>query len=441
MSLAVALLLAGDPAFAQQTSKPAPTKTAPAEAVHKPTTGKTARATPSVNAAMPSADRLAATADVVWLGSYAGFSADEIEARADEAIKSFQKRNGGKETGMLTDQERALLADAAKGPQSAVGWRVVDDSATGARLGIPEKLVPKATTASLGSRWSASRGSVQIETFRLHEASLPMLFEQEKKTAQRQIGYSALGADSFVIRGDQHLKKFVMRAQVSGGEVRGVTVLYDHAIEGTIAAIAVAIADGFVGFPDAKALSAHKRGVEYGSAIVVSAHGDLLAPLDITDECQSLTVAGFGHADRIAQDKANGLALLRLYGARNLTPASLGDDGTAASDLTLFGVADPLTQPGDAAVTKASASLSAQGVTPAPQPGFSGAAALDRQGRFIGVVVLKPQLLASAGMATSLATLIPAATVRAFLTAQGIDITTGSNAADQSVLRLICVRK
>src|SRR5262249_49079670 len=152
----------------------------------------------------------------------------EIEARAPDAIKAFQRHTSGKDSGVLTDQERALLADAAKAPQAAVGWHVVDDAATGARLGIPEKLVPKVTTGRLGSRWSSAIGSVVIETLRLNEASLPMLFEQEKKTAQRMIGYSALGTDAFIIRGQQHLKKFFMRAQASGNEVRGITVLYDQ---------------------------------------------------------------------------------------------------------------------------------------------------------------------------------------------------------------------
>jgi hypothetical protein len=443
VSVAVGLLLAGNAAFAQQPPKPAK----PASGVpHKADGGKATRSlTPAANAAIPSADRLATAADVVWLGNYAGFSADEIEARLPDAVKAFQRRNSGKDTGVLTDQERALLADAAKAPQAAVGWHVIDDSATGARLGVPEKLVPKVTAGRLGTRWSSAIGSVQVETFRLHEASLPMLFDQEKKTAQRMIGYSALGADSFIIRGQQHLKKFVMRAQSSGSEVRGITVLYDQATEGTMAAIAVAVADAFVGFPDAKSGPAlgRKRGVEYGSAIVVSPRGHLLAPLDVIDECQSLTVAGYGHAERIAEDRTNGLALLRLYGARNLVPVPLGVDtagATAATDLMLLGIADPLAQSGDAAVSEAPAALTPQGLTPVPQPGFSGAAALDKQGRFAGLVVLKAQLVAGAGAATALATLVPPAVIRAFLVAQGIEPASGA-ATEQSVLRLICVRR
>ncbi len=40
--------------------------------------------------------------------------------------------------------------------------------------------------------------------------------------------------------------------------------------------------------------------------------------------------------------RAIDLALVRLYGARNLVPAMLGGEGTQTGELTLVGVADPL---------------------------------------------------------------------------------------------------
>ncbi len=279
ISLAVGLLvLAGAPAFAQQATKPAAAK--PAHATHANaasakgvvSTKGAGAPLPAALAAIPEADRLSIQADLAWLGHFEGLSAEEIGARTLDAIKAFQRRNGGKETGVLSDQERASLTEAARPHQAAVGWRLIDDSATGARVGVPEKLVPRASPARTGSRWTSPLGQVQIESFSLHDASLPALFEQEKRTSQRQVASSALEPDSFVIIGEQHLKKFVVRVQSNGSEVRGVTILYDQATEGTMASVAVAIADTFVGFPDPNAVATigHKRGVEYGSAIVVS---------------------------------------------------------------------------------------------------------------------------------------------------------------------------
>ena len=443
-SIAVSLLVAGAPALAQQSGTPAAAKPAPT-AAHKGAHGKTAHASavPEAYATIPDADRRAIQAELVWLGNFDGMGAEEFDGHTIDAIKAFQKRHNGKETGVLSDQERALLADAAKAPKATVGWRLIEDTATGARLGVPEKLVPRSGAGRTGSRWASALGQIQIETFRLHEASLPVLFEDEKKTAQRRVGYSALNTDSFVIAGEQRLKKFVVRAQANGSEVRGVSILYDQATEGTMAPVAIAVSDTFVGFPDPNAgpLPGRKRGVEYGTAIVVSSRGDLVALGQVTDECQSITVPGLGHADRIAADKTNDLALLRLYGVRNLVPAALAGDGGSGDALTLFGIADPLAQGSDNTVTSSAAQLTAQGVEPAPKLGFSGAAAVDAQGRFAGIVALKSPVVAGTGPVSQGATLVPVAAVRAFLQAQSVALAASHNAVDQSVVRIICVRK
>ncbi len=442
---AVCLLVTGLPAAAQQPQRPATQRAARpvlAAAHRKSTKHAPSSAVPAAYAAIPDADRLAIQSDLVWLGGYEGMSAEEIDAHTVDAIKAFQRRHSGKETGVLSDQERALLADAAKAPEAAVGWRLIEDTATGARLGVPEKLVPRAGAARTGSRWTSGQGQIQIETFRLREASLPVLFEQEKKIAQRRVGSSALGANSFVITGEQHLKKFVVRAQTNGSEVRGVTILYDQATEGTMAPVAVAVSDTFQGFPNpgVAPLPGRSRTVEYGTAIEVSSRGHLITAAGVADGCQSITVPGLGHAERIAVDKGSDLALLRLYGARNLVPISLGNLG-GGNQVTLFGIADPLGQVSDGKVTSAAARLTAQGIDPAPQPGFSGSAAIDAQGRFAGLVELKSAVVAGTGPAAPQALLVPGETVRAFLQAQGIAARASHAATDQSVVRVICVRK
>jgi hypothetical protein len=462
-SIAVGLLVAGVPAFAQQrvapkTAHSVPTKKPQITASIEPTehtgtaTGRNgdihgnsahAATVPEAHAAVPEAERRAIKSDLVWLGDYNGMSAEEFYGHSIDTIKAFQKRHNGKETGILSDQERALLTAAAAAPETAVGWRLIEDTATGAHLGVPEKFVPRASAGRTGSRWSSAQGQIQIETFRLHEASLPALFEDEKKTSRRLVGYSALSTDSFVITGEQRLKRFVVRAQSSGSEVRGVTILYDQATEGTMARVAVAVSEGFVGFPDPNGGPplGRKRSVEYSTAIVVSGRGDLVALGQVTNECQFITVAGLGHVDRIAEDKTNDLALLRLYGARNLVPAPLAGDAGMTDAITLFGIADPVAQAGDGTVSSAAAQVTALGVEPAPRLGFSGAAAVDAQGRFAGIVELKAPVVAGAGSVSQQATLVPAAAVRAFLQAQGITLCAGHTAMDQSVVRIICVRK
>ena len=352
------------------------------------------------------------------------------------------------------EREDAILAalehgsDAVPNFPDNVGWQLIEDPATGARLGLPEKLVPRASASRIGSRWSSAQGQIQIETFRLAEAALPALFEDEKKTARRQVEASVLKPDLFVMSGVQGLKNFIMRAEARGSEVRGMMVLYDQATEGTMERIALAMLAAYTGFPDLSAPPPPglRRAVEYGTAIVVTKDGDLVSSARLTDQCWSISVPGLGHAERVAADNGSNLALIRLYGARNLTPVALAGDGRQNGDLRLIGVGDPLVQNGEGAVSGVPAQIKGTDIEPAPPPGFAGAAAVDAHGTFAGMVDLKPPVLAAAkaGSARATATLVPIEPIRAFLQTRGVSPTIAGNApsgVEQSVVRIICVRK
>ena len=82
-------------------------------------------------------------------------------------------------------------------------------------------------------------------------------------------------------------------------------------------------------------------------------------------------------------------------------------------------------------------------LSPPPALGFSGAAALDGDGKFAGIALLKPVLVAGPPNAApaAQAALVTADTVRDFLKANGVDAAGGSSDAKASVVRVICVRK
>ncbi len=362
----------------------------------------------------------------------------------DAAAKTAAKKPAVAAKPATDDPDSAVetISPPSQGALAAAGWRIIDDLVTGARLGLPSALVPKTAPARMGSRWTSRQGQIDIETFRLHEGALAALFDAEKKVRRRIVEHSTLSPDSFVMSGMQGLKRFIVRVQSSGSELRGITILFDQATEGVMAPIAAAMANTYQGFPDPSAAlpPGLRRSVEYGTAVVVSGQGHLITSAQITDGCQAITIPGFGHAERIAADKANDIALLRVYGAQDLLPVALASESGAGDDFTLVGVADPLAQAGGGAVTRAPAHRSAQGLDPAPKLGFSGAAAVDPQGRFAGMVDLQSTAVAGAG-AVNQATLIPVETLRAFLQAQSIAPATNRNAIDQSVMRVICVRK
>lgn len=399
-------------------------------------------------AAMSAADKIAIQTDLVWTGDFNGIPSGDFGERAIAAVKAFQERNGGKETGLLSPQERTALAAAAKAKQDAVGWRVVDDPSIGVRLGIPLKITPTFIGNKDGTRWSSAQGQVQIETFRVNEpgTTLAMVFDQQKKEpATRKVAYSVLRPDFFVISGTQGLKKFYARAQVKGAEVRGLVILYDQATEGIMNPVVVAMSGAFQGFPTgALAGPPPKRKVEYGTGIVVNGAGYVVTDRQVTEGCYVVTLPGLGGADLVAEDKAADLALLRVYGVRDLAPLAIGE--AKGGDVTLVGIADPQAQGGGGATTSVKAKLGDnRALDPAPARGFSGAAALDGQGKLAGMAQLKVPVVAGPAPATPQAALVPVDAIKAFLDAQKIETTastlSGVEAAKKSVVRVICARR
>ncbi len=395
-------------------------------------------------AAMPIAERLAIQSDLIWTGDYNGVVNGEFGDRAIAAVKSFQKKQKGKETGILTPEERAALSTTVKPQREQVGWKIVEDPVMpGVFLGIPGKLATQTSRGKSGGRWSSTRGEVQIETFRESAANttLSALFEQQKKTpAGRQVEYSALRPDFYVLSGLQGLKKFYVRAQLKDSDVRGVTILYDQAMDGIMEPVVVAMSSAFAPFDGSTAMPGVRRKVEYATAIVASASGYLVADRTATEGCHIIVVPGVGNAERIAEDRTSELALLRVYGVGNLKPMTLSAQPPRSAELTLIGIGDPQIQDGRDAVSTFNARIRGTesglvALEPAPPSGFSGAAVIDAQGQFVGLAGLK---------AASQASLVSAAAIQKFLEGAKVAPPTGGtsiDAAKASVTRVICVRK
>jgi peptidoglycan hydrolase-like protein with peptidoglycan-binding domain len=400
--------------------------------------------------AMAQAERLAIQSDLAWTGQYNGAITGDVSERMVAAIKEFQKDRGGKPTGVLNPQERSVLAETARRRQGEVGWKIVTDPGTGARLGMPTKLVPQQSSDASGARWSSSTGTIQIQLARRKQANptTAKLAEQEKKEpAGRKVDYTVVKPDFFVLSGMQGLKKFYVRGTFKGDEVRILTILYDQATEGTMEPAVIAMSSAFNPFPSGSGPPPRKT-VEYGTGVVVSEDGAILADREITEACLAITIGGLGNADRVAEDKDRDLALLRIYGVRGLKPLALGN-GAIKSAVELTGIADPQSQGGGAAASsvRAQAALVGGGgdaaLSPAPALGFSGAAALDADGKFAGLALLKSAVVAGAANAapTTQAVLVPADAVREFLRANGVNAAGGSPDAKAAVVRVICVRK
>ncbi len=439
MALAALWPASGDAAKKKPAAKP-PAKAA----ATKP--GPPAPGTPrAVYAAMPEGERKAIQADLIWTGDYNGLIEADFGDNSVAAVKAFQKRNGGKETGILNLDERAKLAESARTKRQNAGWHLVDDRVTGARLGLPAKFVPQSAPGASGTHWQSVRGEVQIETFRATATTLEAAFEQAKKQpANREVEYHVLKPDFFVVSGMQGgVKKFYVRGAIRNNEVRGVTILYDKAMEGIFDRIAVAISNAFVGFAakGADDVAAAASPVGYASGVVVSDKGDIVTARDAVADCSFILIADHGNAERIGEDKGAGLALLRVLGARGLVPAALAAAGSSG-DVTLVGIADPRLQAGGDAISTVKAGLTstsgaAQSLDAAPPLGFAGAGAFDGDAKLLGIVSFRPINAVAAQ-----AELVPAATIRTLLGAQSVaPATSAGGDVKASVVRVICVRK
>ncbi|HZS64591.1 MAG TPA: trypsin-like peptidase domain-containing protein [Xanthobacteraceae bacterium] len=408
--------------------------------------------------AMAPAERVSIQSDLIWTTDCDCVADGEITDATIAAIRSFQKQIRSKPTGVLNPQERELLAAAARKARDATSWRVIDDTRSGARVGLPGKILSQSDRGKSGTRWTSVHGEVIMETFRANEpgTTLAAVFEKQKnEPLERRVESSQLRPDSFSISGLQGLKRFFVRGWLRDKEVRGLTVLYDQALDGTMEPLLRPIWSSYVPFAPISAAAVAKAGpvsgkVEYGTGIVVSAQGDIVTARQQVNDCEFVVVAGFGHADRIAEDERSDTALLRVYGGHGLKPLPIAAEADHAREVTLVGIADPQTQGGGAKPSSTRAQLGAESagarsIDPTPSRGFGGAAVLAGNG-FAGMAQIKPQLLAGAAPATlpAPATLVPAEKIRSFLAAHGVQIAAGAsdaNDAKSSVVRIICVRK
>jgi peptidoglycan hydrolase-like protein with peptidoglycan-binding domain len=402
--------------------------------------------------ALPHAERLALQFNLTWAGDYRGLTDGEFSDKLVEAMKDYQKRNKFKVTGLLSPEERAALATAVTPRQSEAGWRVIEDPATGARIGIPSKFATRITTGPAGTRWSSEQGQLQIETFRVDTgATLEAVYEQQKGIPRRRLTANNLGQDSFMLAGMQGLKKMRVYGYARNGEVRGLTILYDQAMEGTMDPLVAPIAWAYLPFPQGFSLAAEapRRKVEYGTGIFVSAESQMahvLTDRRLVEGCQVITLPGLGHAERVADDRLSDLVLLRINGASNISVAPLAADN-AAGDITLVGVADPAAQAGGGAVSSVKSRISTAGpkrtLEPSPAPGFAGAAAFDAAARLAGIVQLQPAMTSGTAASAPQASIVAADAIRRFLQESGVTQGEQVKLSDTqlAVTRVICVRK
>ena len=355
----------------------------------------------------PEAEREAIQTGLVWTGDYTGAVDGTFGRMTFEAIRAFQTRHAFTADGMPSAPALALLSKTAEEKRAAVDFRVVDDPATGVRIGLPLKLVGKPAKAEGGTRWVSKDGRIDYRTYAVPEQDLAQLFERLKKEGPgHKVGYAVLRADWFVIADTVGPKRGYQRFERVGAGVRGFIVYSDPKTAPTFDRVVIASAATFVAepgkAPKVEDLPPSRPGAASPAerpttpeppatppSTGTAATGLLVAPgravvvAAVVDGCRALTVSG-RPATVAGLDDTKALALLSWADTAAVAPIRLSK---------------PLPRPGEpetvvargATGTTASAGIATEaGVRVALQRGGLSAPVIDRAGRLVGLVATAP---------------------------------------------------
>jgi hypothetical protein len=304
--------------------------------------------------AMAQAERLALQSDLAWVGQYNGAITGDVSERMVAGSRNSRSPAAASRPA-CSIRRSAACSPTPQGENRKVPAGRSSPIPAPAYGSASRPLVPQQASDASGAKWTSPTGTIQIQLTRRKEANptTAKLAEREKKEpAGRNIDYTVVKPDFFVLSGLQGLKKFYLRGTFRGDEVRILTILYDQAMENTVEPVVIAMSSAFNAFPAGAPIAGPppRKAVEYGTGVVVSEDGAIVTDRLVTDECLAVTIGGYGNADRVAEDKDHDLALLRVYGTRGLKPLGIADR-SAKTTLELTGIADPQNQGGGAAAS------------------------------------------------------------------------------------------
>jgi peptidoglycan hydrolase-like protein with peptidoglycan-binding domain len=391
---------------------------ADAQTPPSPAADATLTAQKAVFLALPEATRKSAQDALLWLGFYNGMADGDFGRRTRDAILAFQASANAPADGALAAPELKALLAAAEKAREAVGFRVIGDAKSGARIGAPTRLlnVRAGTKLDLAASADPDLGALYV---RLAAA-----------TPSRRIAYKAIKPDAFfVISGQDGTSSFYTRFDknpAASPPIRGFTFVYPTAQAPQLDRIALAVANSFDPFPEPAmtpaasvaasaavapgpgATSPAPNPAPAATALIV-APGKALTALK-ADECPNPTVDG--KPVRFERtDGATNLAMIAGdFGANGEAPRF----GATARDVVVLGFAGPR-------LAASPASLSGGEARPVVVASIDASAGggpvFDRRGALIGLIAPiaeEPKRVAGVALAAPHAIIAPDA-IRAFL--------------------------
>ena len=232
---------------------------------------------------LPRAERVAIEYDLIWVGGVDMVTNGTVGPQSIVAIRRFEESiERGRVDGILDEAERRVLARRAERIRERAGYRVVLDSATGMRIGIPFAYVKERRATQHGALYEGPQA--RIETFALRQGLLETHAATLLKPGRR-VTYQVLRDDWFVVAGREGDAEFYIRAHASGGELRAFTATYEAGLIGMERILTAMsndlrpFAKGAVGGLPAPAPGAGAR-ADRGAPTDLDGLGDDLAGLD-----------------------------------------------------------------------------------------------------------------------------------------------------------------
>lgn len=437
-------------ATAQTPPKIAPPSTAQERPAAKPKPPAAAQSDAEYEAArvafesLPETTRKAVQDALVWTGDYNAVTAGTFGRRTFEGILAWQKRSGGEPSGILSARERAALDAGGDAVRKAAQFTILPDRASGAVIGVPERLLSKRSTLKGGTRWQSVDGRMTLETksFPGGETDLDTLFERATAaTPERRVTYKLKRPEFMVVTAETGNGRSYIRYGTGPAGIRGFTIGYDKAIAGEAERLVIAIANSFLPFPEeisagtpmpaaapvpSLAAASPVLGGRPAATGLAVATGRVLTATSALESCANPQFGGLP-LRQINRDTSGALALLAL---ENVTQSGLPfrmppiRTDSPPSGEALFVLSSE--SRGAASVAPAIAGI---GAVQAPlQPGAGGAPVLDRAGRLVGLVARfpnAPRLVAGVAPPTRYAT-VPGAAIAAFLAEIGVPTSVSS---------------
>jgi peptidoglycan hydrolase-like protein with peptidoglycan-binding domain len=333
-----------------------------------------------------------------WLGFYNGVVDGAYGKRTIEALIGYQQSLPATADGVATSKQLGALKIAAAKAKEEVGFKLIDDHATGVRFGAPLKLLDKRESGTAFTSLASADGEIGLY---LKETSgdLATLYKTLTAAPNRKVTYKYLKPDAFfVFAGEEGDKKFYRRYAVAPGDagerkiLRGFAFVYPKARAKALDPVALAVANAFDPFPNATPPSPVASATPLPRPTIepprLTAVALIVKPgLAVTtlppEQCKAATIEG-GPARFLDGGDTGGLTWLAgAFGEGAAAPvvANGGDDLVALS-LALVGETRTALQVASAARAPGGGGQ----IVAALGPVATGAPLFDRQGRLVAFV-------------------------------------------------------